>query len=78
MGLALERKPREFTFDRAFKARLIILACSDAPEGHRRRTVRLLDDKVIELSVLKVQCLDQKNQCYLRIGSKFMKEEEMI
>jgi transposase len=51
---ALERKPREkppreVTFDGAFEARLITLACSDAPEGHRRWTVRLLADKAVEL-----------------------------
>jgi len=51
---ALERKPREkppreVLFDGAFEARLIALACSDAPEGHRRWTVRLLADKVVEL-----------------------------
>jgi hypothetical protein len=46
---ALERKPREkppreVTFDGAFEARLISLACSDVPEGRRRWTVRLLAD----------------------------------
>jgi len=51
---ALERKPREkppreVRFDGAFEARLIALACSDAPEGHRRWTVRLLADKAVEL-----------------------------
>lgn len=51
---ALERKPRkkpprEVTFDGAFEARLIALACSDAPDGRRRWTVRLLADKVVEL-----------------------------
>ena len=53
---ALERKPREkppreIIFDGAFEARLISLACSDAPEGHRRWTVRLLADKVVELKI---------------------------
>jgi transposase len=53
---ALERKPREkppreIIFDGAFEARLIALACSDVPEGHRRWTVRLLADKVIELNI---------------------------
>lgn len=53
---ALERKqrekpPREVTFDGAFEARLITLACSDAPEGHLRWTVRLLADKVVELNI---------------------------
>ena len=44
-----EKPPREVLFDGAFEARLIALACSDAPEGHRRWTVRLLADKVVEL-----------------------------
>ncbi len=53
---ALERKqpekpPREVIFDGAFEARLIALACSEAPEGRRRWTVRLLADKVIELDI---------------------------
>ena len=46
-----ERPPREVTFDGAFEARLISLACSNAPEGHRRWTVRLLADKVVELKI---------------------------
>ncbi len=52
---ALERKPREkppreVSFDGAFEARLIALACSDAPEGRRRWTVRLLAQKAVELN----------------------------
>ena len=52
---ALERKPREkppreVLFDGAFEARLIALACSDAPDGHRRWTVRPLADKAVELN----------------------------
>jgi hypothetical protein len=51
---ALERKPREkpprdVVFDGAFEARVIALACSAAPAGHRRWTVRLLADKAVEL-----------------------------
>ena len=51
---ALERKPREkppreVIFDGAFEARLISLACSEAPEGHQRWTVRLLAEKAVEL-----------------------------
>ena len=46
-----EKPPREVTFDGAFEARLISLACSNAPEGHRRWTVRLLADKVVELKI---------------------------
>ena len=52
---ALQRKPRvkpprEIIFDGSFEARLIALACSEAPEGHRRWTVRLLADKAVELN----------------------------
>jgi len=52
---ALERKsrenpPREVIFDGAFEARLIALACSEAPEGYQRWTVRLLADKAVELA----------------------------
>ena len=52
---ALERKPREkppreVIFDGAFEAKLIALACSDAPKGRRRWTVRLLAEKAVELN----------------------------
>ena len=55
LGAALERKqrekpPRDVTFDGAFEARLIAMACSDVPEGHRRWTVRLLAYKAVELN----------------------------
>jgi transposase len=54
LAAALERKqpekpPREVTFDGAFEARLIALACSKTPEGRRRWTVRLLAEKAVEL-----------------------------
>jgi transposase len=54
LEVALERKPREkppreVVFDGAFEARLISLACSEAPAGYERWTVRLLADKVVEL-----------------------------
>ena len=45
----LEKPPREVRFDGAFEARLITLACSEAPAGHKRWTVRLLADKAVEL-----------------------------
>jgi transposase len=53
---ALERKerakpPREVVFDGEFEARLIALACSEAPAGRQRWTVRLLADKVVELNI---------------------------
>ena len=52
---ALERKPsarpRKLTFDGAFDARLTALACSPAPAGRARWTVRLLAEKVVELKI---------------------------
>jgi len=54
LNAALERKqrekpPREIQFDGAFAAELIALACSPAPDGRARWTVRLLADKAVEL-----------------------------
>lgn len=56
LEVALERKPREkppreVIFDGAFEARLLALACSEAPAGYQRWTVRLLADKVVELNI---------------------------
>jgi transposase len=52
---ALERKrsakPPKLTFDGAFDARLTALACSPAPTGRARWTVRLLAEKVVELKI---------------------------
>lgn len=45
-----EKPPREVIFDGKFEARLIALACSEAPEGYQRWTVRLLADKAVELN----------------------------
>ncbi len=47
----LKKPPRKIEFDGAFEARLIALACSDAPDGRARWTVRLLADKVVELEI---------------------------
>lgn len=46
-----QRKPREAVFDGEFDARLTALACSQAPEGFHRWTVRLLADKLVELKI---------------------------
>lgn len=63
-----EKPPREVIFDDTFEARLIALACSGAPEGHRRWTVRLLAAKAVELKFAKSvshmtiqRILDKKN-----------------
>jgi hypothetical protein len=53
---ALARKPSAkappITFDGAFDARLTALACSPAPAGRARWTVRLLAEKVVELKIM--------------------------
>jgi transposase len=65
------RKPREAIFDGAFDARLTALACSNAPAGYQRWTVRLLADKLVELkivdsiSTMSVQRSLKKTNCVL-------------
>ena len=54
---AIERKtrikpPREIQFGGEFEAHLLALACSDAPAGRKRWTVRLLAEKLIELKIV--------------------------
>ena len=54
---AIERKkrvtpPREIRFGGEFEAHLLALACSDAPAGRERWTVRLLAEKMVELKVV--------------------------
>jgi len=46
-----EKAPRGVTFDGAFEARLIALACSKTPEGRQRWTVRLLAEKAVEMNL---------------------------
>ncbi len=51
------RKPRlhhsiKPIFDGAAEARLIALACSKPPEGYARWTIRLLAERVVELSIV--------------------------
>jgi hypothetical protein len=40
-------------FDGEKEARLIQLACSEPPEGHSRWSLRLLEDKVVELGIVE-------------------------
>jgi hypothetical protein len=55
---AIERKKREtppcaVQFGGEFEAHLLALACSDAPEGHARWTIRLLAEKMVELKLVE-------------------------
>lgn len=54
---ALSRKKRETPavqprFDGKKEAQLIALACSKPPEGHARWSLRLLEEKVVELEIV--------------------------
>ena len=44
---------RRRIFDGAAEAKLIALACSPAPEGFARWTLRLLEEKVVELNIVE-------------------------
>ncbi|MCK5794519.1 MAG: IS630 family transposase [Anaerolineales bacterium] len=54
---AIERKkrmtpPRKIQFGGEFEAKLLALACSEAPEGRQRWTMRLLAEKMVELKMV--------------------------
>jgi transposase len=71
LGPVARTVPRKLVFDGRFEARLIALACSPAPEGRGRWTMRLLAQKVIELqiaptvSLMTVQRTLKKTRCSL-------------
>ena len=57
LSAAIERKqrltpPREIQFGGEFEANLLALACSEAPKGRNRWTVRLLAEKMVELKMV--------------------------
>jgi len=61
LARALERKPqaepsRQRSLDGRGEARLIALACSQAPDGRSRWTLKLLADKLVELEVVEAIC----------------------
>ncbi len=54
---AIERKkrvtpPREIQFGGEFEAKLLAMACSEAPKGRERWTMRLLAEKMVELKIV--------------------------
>ena len=63
---SLERKKRTRERSRRLdgegEARLLTLACSDAPEGHSRWTLTLLADRLVELEIVEsisLECVRQ-------------------
>lgn len=71
LGRKASFKLRDLTFDGKFEARLTALACSPAPEGRARWTVRMLADKIVELkiapsvSLMTIQRTLKKTNCVL-------------
>jgi transposase len=58
LDAVLSRKRRQTSptpriFDGETEAKLIALACSDPPEGFARWTLRLLEEKVVELEIVE-------------------------
>lgn len=56
IAAALYDKPRpgrQRKLDGAAEAQMSVLACSDAPEGHKRWSTRLLADKLVELGIVE-------------------------
>ena len=58
LSAAIERKtrltpPREIKFGGEFEAKLLALACSEAPLGRERWIVRLLTEKMVELKMVE-------------------------
>lgn len=47
------QKKKEKILDGAGEARLVQLACSDAPDGHETWTMQMLADKLIELEIVE-------------------------
>lgn len=57
LSAAIQRKerlspPNEIQFGGNFEAALLALACSEAPEGRSRWTIRLLAEKIVELEMV--------------------------
>lgn len=56
----LERKrrktPGNVKVDGELEAKIVAIACTDAPEGHDHWTVRLIADKVVELGYVESIC----------------------
>jgi Homeodomain-like domain len=73
LDAALHRKPpaREYRrrLDGAQEARLVALACSAPPEGHKRWTLRLLADRLVELEVVEAVSYETVRQALKQTGS---------
>jgi Homeodomain-like domain len=73
LDAALHRKPpaREYRrrLDGRQEARLVALACSAPPEGHKRWTLRLLAERMVELEVVEAVSYETVRQALKQTGS---------
>ena len=73
LDAALQRKPpaRQYRrrLDGAQEARLVALACSAPPEGHKRWTLRLLAQRMVELQVVETVSYETVRQALKQTGS---------
>ncbi len=73
LDAALQRKPpaRQYyrRLDGAQEARLVALACSAAPAGHKRWTLRLLAERMVELQVVETVSYETVRQALKQTGS---------
>lgn len=71
---ACERRPRPPAPERRrlkgeAEARLIVLACSEAPEGRDHWTLQLLCDELMRLKVVESVCRETVRQCLKKTSS---------
>ena len=73
MDVALERKKPEREYERRLdgrgEARLIALACSEAPEGRERWTLQLLADRMVALSYVPALSRDTVRRALKKTSS---------
>jgi transposase len=73
LDAALQRKlpARQYyrRLDGAQEARLVALACSAAPAGHKRWTLRLLAERMVELQVVETVSYETVRQALKQTGS---------
>jgi len=72
LDAALYRKAPARQYRRALdgeqEARLVALACSAPPEGHKRWTLRLLADRLVELQVVETISYETVRQALKQTG----------
>ena len=61
-----DRPSRERKLDGAAEARLIALACSQAPAGRKSWTLRMLADQLVELEIVDAICPETVRQTLLK------------